>query len=93
MLMALQDTCMLLTFKYLSLNLFRNLSRNLTMVSVLLLAAGQLSGCGKKGPLYLPESQPKTTQQTKPGKSSESETTVEKKKTSSEQQPVNSIKE
>ena len=87
--MALQDTRMLLTFKYLSLNLSRNQPRNLIMASVLLLAAGLLSGCGKKGPLYLPESQPKTTQQTK---QNESETTVEKKSTS-KQQPVNSIKE
>lgn len=67
---------MLQTFKYWPL------------VSALLLATGILSACGKKGPLYLPETPAQQNVE-----SNESSSTVEKSKTSSEQQPVNNTKE
>ena len=70
------------------LQMFKYLPLNLLLLSALLLAGGILSGCGKKGPLYLPE----TTIQQK-AEQTVSETTPEKKKSTTEQQPVNSTKE
>ncbi|MDH5571281.1 MAG: lipoprotein [Gammaproteobacteria bacterium] len=57
----------------------------LAPISILILATGLLSGCGKKGDLFLPPS----TNTTQIKQSSD----TEKKPSTSEQQPANSVNE